>query len=187
MKRYLIAVAVVAIIILVARQPVQKKIEQYRQGQSAIEQGTNALAQTEKAMSLVNVIQSQLTVSEKGFDNLQKRLKKEQAQISALKAQISDLKAQEYNHTTDTVFVYQGQPDTLDSALIIIDQQRVQIQNLQAINLNQALIIDKQDAVIELQDHYISQFETLRNQYRQRSIRNIGIAFWAGYIAGKLL
>ena len=193
MKRILIIGLILAVIILIARKPLKQTVDTYRQGQTAIETVSTALDQADRAMSLVSVVQSKLEVSEKGFDDLQKQIKKDKAQISHLKGEISDLKQQQYNHVPDTFYVYQGQPETLDSALIIIDQQNeviqhqsTQIQSLQAINLTQALIIEKQDIVIEFQDNYINHFENLRSEYRRNSARNIGIAFIAGYIAGKL-
>ena len=193
MKRILIIGLILAVIILIARKPLKQTVDTYREGRTAIETVSTALDQADRAMSLVSVVQSKLEVSEKGFDDLQKQIRKDKAQISHLKAEISDLKQQQYNHVPDTFYVYQGQPETLDSALIIIDQQNeviqhqsTQIQSLQAINLTQALIIEKQDIVIKKQDNYINQFENLRNEYRRNSARNIGIAFIAGYIAGKL-
>ena len=186
MKRILIIGLILAVIILIARKPLKQTVDTYREGRTAIETVSTALDQADRAMSLVSVVQSKLEVSEKGFDDLQKQVKKEQAQISHLKGEISDLKQQQYNHVPDTFYVYHGQPETLDSALIIIDHQQEVIQSLQAINLNQALIIEKLDIVIEKQDNYINQFENLRSEYRRNSARNIGIAFVAGYIAGKL-
>ena len=193
MRRILIIGLILAVIILIARKPVKQTVDTYRQGQTAIETVSTALDQYDRIASLYSAVQSKLEVSEKGFDDLQKQIRKDKAQISHLKGEISDLKQQQYNHVPDTFYVYHGQPETLDSALIIIDQQNeviqhqsTQIQSLQAVNLNQALIIEKQDIVIEFQDNYINQFENLRSEYRRNSARNIGIAFITGYITGKL-
>lgn len=196
MKRYVIAgiiFAVIIVAVVVAKKPVERVVEKYRTIEAV---ASSAINEAQRVTSILQVVQQQLAVKTTDLQDLEKRAENWQSEKKALLADISHLKASLTSIPADTVYVPlppQIKPETLDSALIIIGQQNryityqgEQLRSLTAMNITQGVIINKQDLVIAHQDNFIAEFETLRKQYERRTYRNIGIAFIAGYVAGKI-
>ena len=197
MKKYVIIGFVVVALVVVAiatHKPVVRTIERVRQAEAI---ASSAVGTAERYMSLYNVVQTQLIVKTDSLRALTKQVKNWQSEKRALLVDINDLRQEVASYVPDTIIVplpSPVRPETLDSALIIIEHQNEyityqgeQLRSLTAINITRGVIIEKQDQVIERQEQYIDEFETLIRQYERRSRRNIAIGTAAGIIIGILL
>ena len=177
--------------ILLIRPKVQEVSSLYGQIERYVSQAERLQGLLEVNTKELNRITSEWDQAQKEIAAYNQTVSEQQAIIDSLKSEIreSEYEIPDIPETTpadieDCLQELQRSRQTSTELIEVVETQREQAAVRMATIHSQGIVIESQAKIIERQSDYIDEFETLIEQHRRRSNRNILIGVAVGIAAG---